>query len=363
MHLTLAHGTSTEPILGLKNLKRASNNPEQASQLYPEINGFRLQQRTGAPYGLSPEQQGRVLIVGGAFVDVTLGLAHMPVVGGDSYAKELNVGLGGCALNVAHILKQLQIPLDLKVPVGKGPYAMIVGKQLQEDGYEPLVTDPQHDCGYCLCMVDNDGERTFVVVPGVENHMQPEWFRDISLEHSDLIYISGFDITEENGECYLRHYDQKQPHTQIYFDAGARVDFITSESFEHLLSFSPILHLNRLELSLITKCSEAEEALQQLEQRCAGPIILSLDKDGCIVAFKGERVHFPVTPQPVTDATGAGDAHSAGIIAALMSGANLAAAIELGHRIACSALSQIGARIAVPQELHLEPFFHAHQLS
>ena len=59
----------------------------------------------------------------------------------------------------------------------------------------------------------------------------------------------------------------------------------------------------------------------------------------------------------------AGDAHSAGIIAALMSGANLAAAIELGHRIACSALSQIGARIAVPQELHLEPFFHAHQLS
>lgn len=120
---SLSSGSS---LLGLRNLERATSDASLAAVRYPHIHGFKLKGRDGAEYGLPVEQRGRVLIVGGAFVDVTLGLEHMPVVGGDSYARELNVGLGGCALNVAHILRQQGIALDLKVPLGLGPYASIV---------------------------------------------------------------------------------------------------------------------------------------------------------------------------------------------------------------------------------------------
>lgn len=322
-------------------------------QIPPTLANFILRR---APDGscYTPDQAARVLIVGGAFVDVTLGLDHVPTVGGDSYAKELNVGIGGCALNVAHILKQLAIPMELKVPVGNGPYASIVDKQLRADGYTPLIESNEHDCGYCLCLVDRNGERTFVVVPGVENYFQKEWMQDIALENTDLIYISGFDITEGNGEVYLEHYANKRADTVVFFDAGARVDFITQESWQRLLSLTPILHLNRLELSLITGIIELEEALQKLESMSDSLVILSLDAQGCLLSYHGERYHHRITPVQVVDATGAGDSHTAGIIAGLASGMTLPHAIELGSMFSAQAVTMLGARLnfANAQAMH-----------
>ncbi len=349
--MTTPATTTNTAHLDWQHVTLAAPTAAAAASAYPHIHNFRLRNATGQCYGRAPAQRGKVLIVGGAFVDVTLALEEMPEIGGDSYAQELKVGMGGCAMNVANIMLQEKIPLDLQVPLGAGPYAQLVAKQLAADGYEPLVVDPTYDCAYCLCFVDKHGERTFIAVPGVENHMQAQWFDKVSLEQADLIYIAGFDVTEGNGELYFSHYAHKQPHTQIFFDAGPRVHFMTKESLAALLALQPILHLNRLELRLITGITDPEEALCSLEQRCAGPIILSLDAEGCLVSFQGERVLFPVQREPVVDATGAGDAHSSGIIAALLTGASLDEAIAYGHSLAVQAIAQIGARIQLPAEL------------
>lgn len=322
--------------------------------------------KNGAAAGkLSPEQYGRVLVPGGAFVDVTLSLDHMPPVGGDSYAEEKLVAIGGCALNVAHALRLMEIPHKLKVPIGTGPYAAIVHKQLLEDGYKgddfimvETVPGAAHnpDCGYCLCMVDAQGERTFVVVPGVENHFQPEWLSDVALDSYDMIYLSGFDLTETNGMVYLNKLKAEKPKDcTVFFDAGARVNFITDESFDALFSLDPIFHLNRLELELITGSTDPQEGLRQLCARTRSPVILSLDIDGALVACQGCNTikHYPVVPRPVLDATGAGDSHSASIIAALCLGANLHDAITLGNEIAGMAIGQLGARITLPKDFSL----------
>lgn len=343
--------TQTSPLQVLKNVEPAAVMPEQANRNYPHIHNFYLTNREGQKYGTALAQRGNALFLGGVLVDVTLGLDHLPVHGGDIGARQLNIGLGGCPNNVARTLKQLKIPFALRCPLGHGPYATIVRQYLEEEGYSPMVIDHSHDCGYCLCLVDKQGERTFIVVPGIEEYAEREWFDLEDLTPADLIYTVGFDILKGNGTHYLDLYEQKMSHTQIFFDAGSRVNELTPDTLQRLLALNPIIHLNRLELSLITQEDDAEKALLSLEQRCSSPIILTLDHEGCLVSYQGERVHFPVSVQSVVDATGAGDAHSAGIIAALLCGSNLPTALSFGHKLASLALQQVGTHITVPTEL------------
>lgn len=339
------------PLQILKNIEPAAESSEQASLIYPHIHNFYLKNRDGQKYGKALAQRGHALFLGGVLIDITLGLDHLPVHGGDIGAHELNVGLGGCPNNVARSLKKLKIPFDLKCPLGHGPHATMVQQYIEEEGYLPLIIDRSHDCGYCLCLVDSQGERTFIVVPGIEEYAERKWFAHEDLTSADLIYTVGFDILKDNGTHYLDLYEQKLPHTQIFFDAGSRVNELTHETLKRLLALNPLLHLNRLELTLITHEEDAEQALQSLEQSCNSPIILTLDQEGCLVSYHGERVHFPVKAQEVKDATGAGDAHSAGIIAALLCGVNLPNAITFGHKLASIALQQIGTNITIPSEL------------
>lgn len=306
---------------------------------------------------LQARPNAEVKIIGGAFVDVTLGLDKMPVTGGDSYARELNKGVGGCALNVAHALRTLDINHQLQVPIGNGPYADIVKQQLLADGYTEANfiydEDLKKDCGYCMCMVDRDGERTFVVVPGIENHVKREWFDNLDLSNAGMVYISGFDLNERNGEIYLTRLREElnKPENQgkctVFFDAGARLKFISRESFDILLSLNPILHLNRMELELLTGQRDIQKGINSLASRTSAPVIVSLDKDGCCVAYKSFYGTFKVQQLPVVDATGAGDCHSAGIIAALMKGKCLNEAINAGNALAAECISHIGARLNI----------------
>lgn len=300
---------------------------------------------------------GKALVLGGAFVDVTLALDHLPPVGGDSYAQELNIGVGGCAINVAHIERILGIDHKIKVPIGHGPYATLSHEQLLKDGYgeQDLIVKPDspYDCAYCLCMIDKNGERTFIAVPGIENHMQQEWLHDIAWEEFDLIYFAGFDLTDNNGLTYLQEVkERKKPSAVVFFDAGARVNFIKPEAFELLMSLNPILHLNRMELELITKEKDLGRGLEKLQHLTSAPIILSLDIDGAVVSYQGNYYHFPVSPQKVVDATGAGDSHSAGIIAALLKGATLEHALYLGNNLASYCIQQVGARLSLPDDFN-----------
>ena len=298
---------------------------------------------------------GKALILGGAFVDVTLLLDHIPPVGGDSYAQELNVGVGGCAINVANIVRDLGIDHKIKVPLGNGPYAKLSHDQLLQDGYGEsdfiMVPQSPYDCAYCLCMIDKDGERTFVAVPGIENHMQKEWLSDLAIEDYDLIYFVGFDLTDDNGLVYLNEIkERKKDNAVIFFDAGARVNFIKPEAFELLLSLNPIIHLNRMELELITKTNNIKAGLEHLSTLTTAPVILSLDIDGAVVSYQGHYYHFPVVPQKVIDATGAGDSQSAGIIAALLKGATLEQAMYLGNTLASYCIKQVSARLSLPSD-------------
>ena len=160
-----------------------------------------------------------------------------------------------------------------------------------------------------------------------------------------------------------------------------------------LFALQPILHLNLLELQLLTGTTDLVAGLNQLTAKTTSPVILTLAEQGCLLAqrigntalvsarrsqgaipsfnpkaqpTKAARVknifqqamaqapslgfvlkHYPTKACTVVDATGAGDAHSAGLIAALVQGQSIDEGIILGSKLAAKAVGQVGARLTI----------------
>ena len=78
------------------------------------------------------------------------------------------------------------------VPVGDGLNGTIIEDKLKKEGKSSLLNNILVDNGWTLCIVENNGERTFLTIPGVEMTWKKNWFKEIDLNKYDYIYVSGF---------------------------------------------------------------------------------------------------------------------------------------------------------------------------
>lgn len=85
---------------------------------------------------------------------------------------------------------------------------------------------------------------------------------------------------------------------------------------------------NRAEFAMATGCADSSiemieaHAMRAIERHDLGGLLVTLDRDGVLLALKGERpVHVPTRPRSVYDNTGAGDAVLAMLAAAVVAGA------------------------------------------
>ena len=111
----------------------------------------------------------KVLVIGSSVCDVIINVQQMPLIGEDENVISQSLNLGGCAFNVANILKYLNIPFDLLSPVGIGIYGDFVRNEMIKKNI-PILLESKEDNGCCYCIVDKSGERTFIAHHGGEYH-------------------------------------------------------------------------------------------------------------------------------------------------------------------------------------------------
>ena len=196
----------------------------------------------------------KTLVIGAAIVDMVMQVNRIPKSGEDVIGKDAKVMVGGCAYNVASTMHNLDCDHDLCVPVGNGMYASIVRKKLLENGYPILIQDDTDDNGFCLCLVEKNGERTFITVQGVEGNFKTSWFDTLDMNDYDNIYLAGYQVCDHNGSVvaqWLRTLENKT----IYFAPGPVICDIDPETMTQLMKLNPILHLNEKELFDFTSAS------------------------------------------------------------------------------------------------------------
>ena len=294
----------------------------------------------------------KTLVVGAAVIDMILVIDKLPKSGEDVFAKENKTTVGGCAYNVASTLRNLNCEHDLCVPVGNGTYGEIIKSELVKEGYPILIEDASKDNGYCICVVEDDGERTFITIPGVESDFKESWFKNIDMNQYDKVYIAGYQTCGEAGMAVSKWL--KTIPCEVVFAPGPVICQIDEQVINDIWDLHPIVHLNDKELLDYTKTNSIDDGLKKLYKRVGNMIIVTCGADGAAYYNGDQTHHIAGVPAKVVDTIGAGDSHIGAILGALSKGMNIDEAIEFANNVSAQVVSVQGA--IIKREQFLEKF-------
>ncbi|MCR9029334.1 PfkB family carbohydrate kinase [Citrobacter amalonaticus] len=278
-----------------------------------------------------------VTVVGAAVIDVIADAYALPWRGCDIELKQQGVNVGGCALNIAVALKRLGIDAGNALPLGQGVWAEIIRNRMAKEGLHSLIETTQGDNGWCLALVEPDGERTFMSFSGVENQWNADWLAQLTIPPDSLIYLSGYQLASPCGELlvqWLEGLDRVMP----FIDFGPRIGDIPDALMARILACRPLVSLNRQEAEIAAERfglrQDVEGLGAQWVKRFAAPLIVRHDKEGAWYFSAQSSGCVPAFPTTVVDTIGAGDSHAGGMLAGLASGWSLADAVLLGNAVA-----------------------------
>lgn len=288
----------------------------------------------------------QTLVIGSAVVDVILEIPHLPVKQEDIHITKQSRSLGGCAYLASDILRHFKAPSSLCTAVGGGIYGDYVRKHLTERGVPIYVSRPERENGCCYCMVEDDGERTFIVDHGVEYTFNETYLENIDTDSIDSVYVCGLEIEEINGPEIIE-YLKKHPDYTVYFAPGARVMEIPRDRMEQMLSFGPILHMNEEESMKYTGTLTPEQAARTLFEQTKNAVIITLGSKGSY-CYDGENDWYAdlVPAECVQDTIGAGDSHIGAIMATRRYGLSYPEAILAANHISSAVVSQTGGMLS-----------------
>lgn len=288
------------------------------------------------------------LIIGAAMLDIVMQMERLPRTGEDVYAKSQEMKVGGCAYNVADIQKHFQVPYTLFAPVGTGIYADIIRKKLGQTGHESPIHSKVRDNGYCLCMVEADGERTFLTLPGIECGFEKEWFAEVDPKEYDSVYICGYEIEGEGGETIIEFLEENE-HLIVYYAPGPRICHIKKERHERIFKLHPVLHLNEGEALQFTGEEHYEDAAEQLFEKCGNSVIITLGEKGSYLYQSGVGEVIPSKKAQVVDTIGAGDTHIGAFIALRSKGKDSREAVALANQVSAMVVGVQGPTLTAEE--------------
>lgn len=267
----------------------------------------------------------------------------VPQRGALALVDEVSLHGGGCALNTASALVRLGLRAAVCGKIGADPLGDFLQRLLDERGVDRrgVLRDPRTATSATVVLVDDDGERTFLHVPGANGRLRADELDPELLYGARALHVAGALVLEElDGE----------PTAAILAEAQAR-GLVTSLDpvwdatgrWERLLPSLP--HLDVLTASLaeaeaISGERGAEAAAAWLRSSGAGAVAVTLGADGCYVTGTG---HVPAPAVRAVDGTGAGDAFAAGLLYGVLAEWPLERSAAFANAAGALATTAVGA--------------------
>ena len=324
----------------------------------------------------------KILVIGSTVADIIINLDFLPTTADDVHVKSQTMSLGGCAHNVADMIRHFGAPYTLFSPVGTGLYGDFVRNQLAAKGLASPMPTPDMANGCCYCFVEESGERTFIVDHGAEYLFYREWFDQLKLDKLSCAYICGLEIEEKTGGVIVDFLEESG--LPVFYGPGPRICLIDPALMERIFALHPVMHLNEDEICRYTGCDTISAAAEALYARTGNTIIITNGPNGAYYygdyhysdCFGGEEssykgggengregdceggrksgfeggqglVHVPPVPvDHVVDTIGAGDAHCGAVMAGLSMGLSMYDAIAKANAASSLVVANKGGVLA-----------------
>lgn len=304
---------------------------------------------------------GRVVHTGQVVIDLTLRIEALPEPGGDVFADEAGMGLGG-GYNVLVAARRLGVETLFAGTLGRGPFSQAADAGLAAIGAVHVGARVDGDLGYCVAMTDARAERTFVSAAGAETRDPLDAFDRLEVGAEDVVYVSGYSLAHAANTAALERLVRRLVGSAgrtgdgggdrssggarggggaaggrpgaVLFDVSPMVGTASMESLEMVGALDPIWSLNEREAGILAarlgldapdgdRAATAEALARQL-----GPVLVRAGASGSWFASDDGLIRTPSVAVKPVDTNGAGDAHSGVLAAALARGVALPTALR-----------------------------------
>ena len=299
---------------------------------------------------------GRVIHTGQVVIDLTLRIEALPEPGGDVFADEAGMGLGG-GYNVLVAARRLGVETLFAGTLGRGPFSQAADAGLAAIGAVHVGARVDGDLGYCVAMTDARAERTFVSAAGAETRDPLDAFDRLEVGAEDVVYVSGYSLAHAANTAALERLVRRLVGSTgrtgdggggrssgggaaggrpgaVLFDVSPMVGTASMESLEMVGALDPIWSLNEREAGILAarlgldapdgdRAATAEALARRL-----GPVLVRAGASGSWFASDDGLIRTPSVPVKPVDTNGAGDAHSGVLAAALARGVALPVALR-----------------------------------
>ena len=284
----------------------------------------------------------------------------VPAPGRLTLVDEMGLYTGGCAVNSASALALMGLPVKVLGKVGSDPIGDFVVNALQKRGIDAqgVKRDSEVGTSATMVMVDPDGERRFVHYIGANarltlDDIELEMVRTASiLDVAGALVLPGIDGEPTAWLLQEAHAAGVVTFLDTVWDATGRWMEVLAPCLPHLDYFIPSLP----EAQAITGQEDPAEVARVILDRGVGTVALKMGEDGCLVARQGEEfLYLPAYQVDVVDATGAGDAFTAGFIAGVWQGWSLEKTVHFANAVGALCVTGMGALGGVrslPETLH-----------
>jgi sugar/nucleoside kinase (ribokinase family) len=264
---------------------------------------------------------GRVVTLGNALVDVVAAAPHLPERGGDVLATGGRLEVGGGGYRAVVAARAAGAPAVYAGRIGTGPFGDLVRAALAGHGIPaPLPPVPDRDTGFVLTVLEPDGERTFVTVPGAE--AAPPAPDGLPLEDGDAVHVHGYGLVAPGRAAAVADLVAALPATvPVLLDPGPFGADADPEALARLLPRVDWWSGNAAEARAATGLGDAAAAGRLLAGTVRRGAVVRLGADGCLLVERGAApVALPAPRVRAVDTNGAGDTHVGVLLARLLLG-------------------------------------------
>ncbi len=302
----------------------------------------------------------RLLSVGSILADIRIEVPSLPTRGGDVLGSSATVMAGG-GFNILAAASRQGLPALFAGRHGTGPYGARIREELARERIATLLPpSPEADSGFCVVLVEPDGERTFVTSPGVEASLGQRALSDIPLATGDAVFVSGYDLCYPSLGPPIGAWISSLPKAVwLIVDPGPLVAEISPALLNKAMSRASIWTMNRREAALLVGVADLAEIVRRIRPRLAPDVLLIIRDGAAGVHFcSGGCATLHTVPAPavaVTDSTGAGDTHTGVLIAAFAREIDPSSAIRRANAAAAISVTRPGSATA-PNRAELDRF-------
>jgi sugar/nucleoside kinase (ribokinase family) len=287
---------------------------------------------------------GPIVVIGDVMVDVVVRLSGPIAAGSDTPAEIVQRG-GGAAANVAAWLARSGAAAILVGRVGDDARGRAVMTALRDEGVDVRVAvDPQRPTGTCVVLVAPDGERSMLPDRGANAALAPT---PLTADAAH-VHVAGYALLDPGARpaALAALAAAREAGIPTSVDPASAAPLAAARgAFLGWIDGVDLLLPNADEATVLTGAADPVEAARVLSES-AREVVVTLGGAGALWTDGTALVRVPAVPTDVVDTTGAGDAFTAGLLAAWLADpdGDPACALDAGLALAAEVVGRAGAR-------------------